>query len=131
MHSIMRDRGERPFETDLFSKMKEVALQLLSESQNGPYTQAIVLQSVTGDLYGTRIGNACLEEKAEETALALRTKEREIRHVLCMWQDGSVDLPSFAFREMLCASQPKNADALVFVTAAGGVGTKLLSQTMK
>jgi len=52
-------------------------------------------------------------------------------YVLCMWQDGCIDIPSRTFRKMLCAMNPQNADALLFVMTPNGVSVVKLANTMK
>lgn len=117
-----------------FDNMKKSASELLKDAETSQYTQAIVLSSVNGKEYGAAINNAVSEEKADETALLERLKavnDTKIHYVLCMWQDGSIDLPSFAFRNLLCAIHPDNSEALLFVMTDDGVSSVSLSATMK
>lgn len=133
MQEPLETKAEKAPDGVFFHKMKETARELLGGGTNGPYTQAIVLRSAKGNLYGARIENACSDAMAQEVALLQRmldAEDTEVGYVLCAWGNGWIDLPSFAFRKMLCACHPKNAEALVFVTAARGVCTKPLTKTM-
>ena len=118
----------------VFECMKEKAIELLSCVKKGTYTQAIVLRSVAGNEYGTIIRNALSEEKADEVSLLRKIQEAEddeICFVLCMWQDKSIDIPSFAFRNLLLGLTEKNSEATVFVMTTDGVDGIKLSSTMK
>ncbi len=98
--------------------MMNTANTILKDAECEQYTQAIVLLSSNGNEYSAIIKNALSEEKADEKALLELLKkadDTEIRYCLCMWQDGSVDTPSFAFRNMLCELNPKNSEAQSFV----------------
>ena len=115
-------------------RLREKAIELLSDAEQGQYTQAIVLHSATGQEYGTVIQNALSEEKTEETVFLREireTKDSEIRFVLCMWQDFGIDIPSFAFRKLLLDLNDKNSEATLLVMTEDGVSGIKLSTTMK
>ena len=48
-----------------------------------------------------------------------------------MWQDGEVDIPSFAFRQLLVQTAPSNNDTGIFVKTFDGLSVKRLENTMK
>ena len=134
MRSLFELKTKLPFDSTVFCRLKETATGLLRDVERSRYTQAIVLYSVTGTEYGAVINNALSEEMAEETALlkkATLARDTEIRYVLCMWQDQSIDIPSYAFREKLCACNPKNKDSLLFVMTSDGVAGITVSAAMK
>lgn len=115
-------------------RLREKAIELLSDTEKGQYTQAIVLHSATGQEYGTVIQNALSEEKTEETVFLREireTKDSEIRFALCMWQDFGIDIPSFAFRKLLLDINDKNSEATLLVMTEDGIGGIKLSTTMK
>ena len=123
-----------PYDEKIFEKMKETALNLLNNEEKDEYTQAIVLFSATANEYGITVKNAMSKEKTEEAALLEKLKaasDTEIDYVLCMWQDKNIDIPSYSFREMLCELDKKNAECLIFVMTADGIGAVKLVSTMK
>ncbi len=108
--------------------MANTANTILKNAECEQYTQAVVLSSTKGNEYSTVIKNVLSEEKTDEKDLLERLKkadDTEIRYCLCMWQDGSVDIPSFAFRNTLCELNPKNSETLSFVRT---ISTKKLSE---
>ena len=119
----------------VFEQMKKTAEAELSKASKGQYAQAVVFLSTKGNEYSTLIKNALSKEKADETALLKEMKnvnDTEICYVLCMWQaDKCIDIPSYNFRELLCALNPKNAEALLFVMTADGVSGIKVSSTTK
>lgn len=134
MRSLFELKTKLPFDSTVFCSLNETATGLLRDVECSRYTQAIVLYSVTGNEYGAVISNALSEEMIEETALLKKTtlaRDTEIRYVLCMWQDQSIDIPSYAFREKLCACNPKNKDSLLFVMTSDGVARVTISSTIK
>ncbi len=73
-------------------------------------------------------------DMTEEKELIEKLKaagDTEIRYVLCMWQDNSVDIPSFAFRKMLCELDQKNQEAALFVMTTEDISAIKMSVTMK
>lgn len=134
MQSIFELKNKFSYAPDIFDNMKADAVGLLRKADGGEYTQAVVLFSVSEKTYSAIIANACTEDKSDESALLERLKvanDSEILYVLCMWQDNGIDIPSFAFRKMLCSLNPKNSEALLFVTTKEGISATKLSQTMK
>ena len=134
MQSLFEFKTKIPIDFDVYESMRKTSSELLHGTEDGQYTQAIVLFSATGNEYSTIVKNALSEEKAAERALLEALREAEdtaIRYVLCMWQDGCIDIPSFTFRDMLCKQDPLNSDAIVFVMTAHGVSGIKMSETMK
>lgn len=134
MQTIFELKTKLTIDMDMFEQMKKTAEAELSKADIGQYTQAVVLLSATGKEYSTLIKNALSEEKADESALFEKMKnlnDTEICCALCMWQDKCIDIPSYAFRELLCALNPKNTETLLFVMTADGVSAIKVSTTMK
>ncbi len=134
MQTLFEMKTKLPIDLEVFKQMKKTAEAELSEAETGQYTQAVVLLSVTGNEYSTLIKNALSEDKADENALFERMKnvnDTEICYVLCMWQDKCIDIPSYAFRELLFSLNPKNMDTLLFVMTADGVSGIKVTTTMK
>ncbi len=134
MGSLFELKTKTTIDLAIFDRMKVKAIDLLSNAEHGQYTQAIVLLSISGNEYGAVIKNALSEEKTDEACLIQiikDAKDTEICCALCMWCDKSIDIPSFAFRELLFTINPKNSEASLFVMTADGVSGIKLSKTMK
>ena len=118
----------------VFERLKKKAMELLSNSEKSQYTQAIVLHSAAGNEYSTIIRNALSEEKVDEASLLCKiqeAKDNEICFVLCMWQDKCIDIPSFAFRNLLLNLNEKNSESTLFIMTMDGVSGIKLSATMR
>ena len=135
MQTLFELKTKLTIDMAVFEQMKKTAEAELSKAAAGQYVQAVVLLSAKENEYSTLIKNALSKEKADETAFLEGIKnvnDTEICYVLCMWQaDKCIDIPSFDFRELLCALNPKNTEALLFVMTANGVSGIKVSTTMK
>ena len=134
MQSLFELKAKMPIDSNVYENMRKTAAALLHDAERGQYTQAIVLYSATGHEYSVSVKNALSDEKTDETALLeklQKANDTEIRYVLCTWQDGGIDVPSFGFRDMLCKQDPLNSDAIAFVMTANGVSGVKISETMK
>ena len=135
MQTLFELKTKLTVDMAVFEQMKKTAEAELSKAATGQHVQAVVLLSAKGNEYSTLIKNALSKEKADETAFLEGIKnvnDTEICYVLCMWQaDKCIDIPSFDFRKLLCALNPKNTEALLFVMTANGVSGIKVSTTMK
>ena len=134
MKTLFELKNHLPFDTDLLERLQKAASIMLKSAEQGQYTQGLILISSTEKEYSAVIKDVLSEEHAEEKALLEELKanhDTTIDYILCMWQDGCIDIPSWAFRKMLCSLDPKNADARLFVTTKNGVSVIKLANTMK
>ena len=135
MQTLFELKTKLTIDMAVFEQMKKTAEAELSKAAAGQYVQAVVLLSAKENEYSMLIKNALSKEKADETAFLEGIKnvnDTEICYVLCMWQaDKCIDIPSFDFRKLLCALNPKNTEALLFVMTANGVSGIKVSTTMK
>ena len=134
MKSIFEIKNPMFFDESKFQNMKDIAKASLSGTEKKQYTQAIVLLSSRGNEYSAVIENALSVEKSDEKVLldklvaALDTK---IDLILCLWQNGSVDVPSYDFRKMLCELNPYNANSGIFVMTQDAYSVIKLGSTLK
>ena len=135
MQTLFELKTKLTIDMAVFEQMKKTAEAELSKAAAGQYVQAVVLLSANENEYSTLIKNALSKEKADETAFLEGIKnvnDTEICYVLCMWKaDKCIDIPSFDFIKLLCALNPKNTEALLFVMTANGVSGIKVSTTMK
>ena len=134
MKSVFDIKESLMFDAVVFEQMKRSASSLLAGAKDNKYTQVIVLLTEAGGEYGKVVVNALSEDKAEEKALLERLSEAKdtvVTRVLCMWQDGGIDLPSMKFRKLLCELDPKNSESGIFVITADGFSVIKTENTMK
>ena len=116
----------------VFNKMKALASEILQGAEKGQQTRAMVLLSATGAEYCAVIKNVPSEYETDEKKLLENLKgDTEITYLLCMWQNGCIDLPPFAFRKLLCELNSKNLDCGIFVMTDSGYSIRKLSNSMK
>ena len=122
------------FDPDIFEKMMGTARDVLHNAERGENTQALVLLSAKGTEYAVLVKNALSEDISDEKALIERltlANDTEIKQILCVWQNGSIDLPSHRFRSMLCEANSKNAACKIFVLTKNGTSVVKLEKTIK
>ena len=134
MKTLFELQNDLPFDTALSERLQKTASAMLQSTRQGQYTQALILVSSTEKEYRAVIKDALSKEMTEEKALLEELKANQdtaLDYILCMWQDGGIDIPSMAFRKLLCAMDPQNADAHLFVMTKNGVSVVKLANTLK
>ena len=134
MQSFFELRSACQFDADRLKKMKETALSLLQTAEKQSYTQALVLFTSNDAEYGAVIQNALAADHAEEIALLDRLRsanDTAVRYVLCVWSDVCVDIPSHAFRTLLCDLDPQNSETLIFVKTKTEIAAVKLQNVLK
>lgn len=122
------------FNSEIFDNMLSTAKEILADAEKSEHTQAVVFLTSSKKEYYVLINNALSPDKECECDLVANLKaneDTEISYILCMWHEGSVDLPSYDFRKMLLQMDEKNANSEIFVLTDSGYQTKLLEITMK
>ena len=59
-----------------------------------------------------------------------KSGETQIERLICMWHDGSVDLPSYAFRESLVAVDSRNLSTQMLLNGLTGYVVKMVKETL-
>ena len=134
MQSIFELKNPMPFDADMFECMKNTATEALKNVKKYPSTQAIALHTSNGKIYCAVIADATSKDKSEEKAFLDRVKNEgsvKIDSVLCMWEDGGIDIPSFTFRKMLCDIEPQSTEASLFVMTKDGPAALKLESSMR
>ncbi len=134
MRSLFEIKNPLVFDESIFTKLKNTADEILLNTEKKQYTQAIVLLTSCSNEYSAVIENALSVEKSDEKALLdklIAASNTKIDLILCLWQDGSVDIPSYDFRKKLCVLNPDNADSGIFVITRDGYSVIKLGSTLK
>lgn len=134
MRTLFELKNPLPFDQDVFDRMHQTAKNLLSNAKKEQYTEVVVLLTTSGKEYAAVIANALSEEHADEKRLTERmiaSADTEITQILCMWQDGDIDLPSGDFRYALSRLNPSNGNAGIFVMTKDGYSVVRLNSTIQ
>ena len=122
------------FDKNIYCEMKDVAEKALFGREKKEFAQAIVFHTAKGNLFAQFIENAVSEDKKDENNLLEKLseeKDAEIDYILCLWQGGEMDIPSYDFRKMILNLDPVNSNAEIFVMTGNGVSVRKLENTMK
>lgn len=78
--------------------------------------------------------NARFAIEAEEAMKFFIEKKKngdaKIERLICMWHDGSIDLPSFAFREVLVSVDNSNLSTKMLLSGLNGYVVKTIKESM-
>lgn len=107
--------------------IKASALQLLQQYPSA--MQIIVVLTSSGNQYHMAIDdipqNRVISENAI-TELLLQNQDTQVQYLVCMWSNGSIDVPSWHLQELLSSIDPKNSHAQILVNTFHGLHTKSL-----
>ena len=68
--------------------------------------------------------------EGKEQLLAHPDADQVIKYVLCMWSDGSIEIPSMHFRNLLLDASAENAQAVIILQGTDGISCKKLITCM-
>ena len=131
MKTLFEIKEPLPFDEKIFDKLSANAKAALDGANKGEFTQAIALLTESGEVYCRLIQNVLDAEHIDEKKLIEKLDGAKVSHILCMWQDGAIDIPSRDFRKLLLQSNSDNAESGIFVRSAQGYSVIKLGNTMK
>lgn len=120
-------------ELGIFESMKKRAESLLETCKAQTYTQVVVVLTSNHNLYGMVIDHVMDPTHRCEHAFLKELQgqhDTDIRQMVCMWSEGSLDMPSYDFRQMICDLHENNKNAEMLLQGASGYLKKTIAQTM-
>jgi len=81
-----------------------------------------ILDSVEHNGNSEKLVVGSTENEDKFIKMLLEKGDGELKHIVCMWNTGGVDVPSMHFRKLLLEASPKNADAKFVVLMEDGNG---------
>ena len=107
---------------------------LLSNGSESTKGNAVVMLSAKGTVYSVSFKNGHSAIQAEDVMKLFIEKKKnsdaKIERLICMWHDGSIDLPSFAFREALVTAEGSNLSAKMLLSGLNGYVVKTVKASM-
>ena len=101
------------------------------ELSNG---NTVAMLTAKGTVYSVSFQNGHSAIEAEGVIKLFIEKKKnsdaKIERLICMWHDGSIDLPSFAFREALVAAEGSNLSAKMLLSGLNGYVVKTIKASM-
>ena len=61
----------------------------------------------------------------------IEQEDMEIKHILCMWNEYAIDVPSMQFRKCLLDASPKNVDACMILQGTYDYEFRTVQSTLK
>ena len=105
-----------------FESLLALGFQVLSE---GPQ-QVLLCRTADGCQHYTSLLHITEGDHSEEEYLLKELTGKQITHIIALWEDTSLDVPSWAFRQNLETLCPHSENALVLLqTGSGQLGIPL------
>ncbi|MBE7058928.1 MAG: helix-turn-helix transcriptional regulator [Ruminococcaceae bacterium] len=96
--------------------------------------EVVVILTAKGTVDSISFQNIHSASEAENAMKFLIEKKKsgedEIERLICMWHDGSIDFPSYSFREALVAIDSKNLSTQMLLNGLNGYVIKTVKETM-
>ena len=95
--------------------------------------QVVVIQFWNEKIYNTVIPDVTQNGETEtdkQIAEILNASDVIIKRILCVWKDGTIDLPSFRFRQKLYRQNEKNGNAAILLKGQNTYCIKTLKETL-
>lgn len=117
-------------ENKTWTAMEELLCEMKERVEKGiQKPQMLAILTEKGSNY--YVADPLDPNRKDENAILSRVKaEPQVLAVGCMWDDGSLDIPSMYFRQGLLALAPENGEAYVLLQGEGRVLTKKLADTL-
>ena len=96
-------------------------------------SMSVSIMTKSGNCITGIIHDAVSSDHSDEKKLLNMVKatgEIEIIRILCMWQEGCFDMPSYNFREMICDVHPNNKNAEMLVSGENCFIKYTIAETM-
>ena len=105
-----------------FESLLALGFRILSE---GPQ-QVLLCRTADGEEHYASLLNIVNGDHREEAALLQELSGKQVTHIIALWQDTTIDVPSWDFRQNLKKLCPGSEDALVLLqTGSGQMGIPL------
>lgn len=117
---------------DSFLDLILLAQKNMGNSSPGPHTQSIVLRTVKGNVYHCLISDALTDDYTEEKQFVntlIANGDFEIVQMVSMWPEGCFDMPSYAFRKMLCELHTNNMNGEMILSGQDCYIKKTIAET--
>ena len=90
--------------------------------------QAVAVETVSGGI--RRFANSLAPEAEDRFVQSLSEEHAVVALLVCMWADGSIDLPSMHLRKRLLEAAPENGHALMLLRSDSGPITRTIGWSM-
>lgn len=115
-------------EAEMLSRLLEEARRLLAQH---PAADQVIAAAAEGRVYGFANHRPWEDHTDEDRFLAgLTGEDPRVLGLVCMWNNGGVDLPSIYLRRGLLNACPENAETKIVVQTENGLAAMELRRSM-
>lgn len=119
--------------THEFKMLFDRAISRLNDCRfDNDMQQIIVCQSLHGRIYNVVIPDVAQNEDRETDKLIaeISSVSDVIQRIVCVWNNGTIDLPSFQFRQKLYQQNEENGNAEILLKGLSTYCIKMLKETL-
>ena len=136
MKSFIMDPSARKVdvEKDEWQKLINIAQTKKIEIEEQKMTQVIVVLTANEKIYSCFFdyrNRMVLEEEEHFCEILKNNTDTEVKKMVCLWSDGSVDFPSYSLREKMIQINLQNESAEILLNGYDGFIVKTVGKTMK
>jgi hypothetical protein len=107
-----------------FDSMISLAKNNLPEASDCEFGICAIVKTVKKNLLIHKIAVNSVEELINEERRIVSelevSSDTEAEKIVCMWNNGTVDVPSYSFMQDLCKLDAKNRDARIILNSGEG-----------
>lgn len=127
----VKDGKDIPYDESEFARLADIAGEELKKKNATYMTQAVVFKTAKGNIYHAVIGNTLADTESDTLLKEMRLNcDTHIESIVCCWEDGCVDIPSYELRQKIISLDPKNKDALILLQGLDRYIVKELEKLM-
>jgi len=130
----MENSKNNKYSVESFNLMLKTAKEKIADNNELTTFQILIIESPKNNLFYDFVNYMLPNESSKENEILNKLKENEdteISKIICMWNDGCVDLPSFHFRKSICELNEKNKDAEILLNGKDGFFVSKIDRTLK
>lgn len=105
------------------------AEDIVKKITNNNTKQVLVVQTTDNKIYKSIIDHSTDTDAEEQRLLNMIGKNDAVIRLICCWNDGSFDVPSYAFRKMLCELHTNNMNCEMILSGQDCYIKKTIAQT--
>lgn len=113
---------------EVFNKLYALAKEAQAQTAAPKMTQALAMQ-----LHGGAAFCILAQFDQMEALVAQRLEDEQqtvVTHMLCMWENGQLDVPSMKLRTMLLERAEENGKTMLLLSGEDGMVERCLASTM-
>lgn len=127
----VKDGKDISYDESEFARLVDIANEELKKKNATYMTQAVVFKTAKGNIYRTVLSNTLADTESDVLLKEMRLNgDTHIENIVCCWEDGCVDMPSYELRQKLMSLDRRNKNAIILLQGLDRYIVKELEKLM-